>query len=199
MRLQIDGCDRKQPRSAVSFCIWFFISALIGMATHVVWDSLTEAGSWAIAHLPFLHADLNTGYLVDRLLQHGSTLLGAIIIVLWYIGRFRSDELSIERLTVPKRWVVPRFGVVLSIVLVSAVFAVLAVKQTQDLEGSVGLEHALSLSFTSGIRIAVLATVIYSVIWHVVRQFQQLKSRRSTAQSETPASAAGMNRAGESC
>lgn len=198
VRLHIDGRDQRQSRSPVSFCIWFLISALIGMATHVVWDSLTEAGSWAIAHLPFLHADLNTGYLVDRVLQHGSTLLGAAIIVIRLVRRIRQREISIEGLPVSKRWVAPRVGLILSIVLVSAVFAVSAVMQTQDREGSVGLEQALSLSLTSGIRIAVLATMLYSVLWHVVRQFKQLKSRKETVQPRTPVSAVGENRVDES-
>lgn len=183
VRLHIDGREQRQSRSLVSFCIWFLISALIGMATHVVWDSLTEAGSWAIAHLPFLHADLNTGYLVDRVLQHGSTLLGAAIIVIWLVRRIRQREISIEGLPVSKRWVAPRVGVILSIVLVSAVFVVSAVMQTQDREGAVGLEQALSLSLTSGIRIAVLAMMLYSVTWHVVRQCKRPKHPEESVQS----------------
>lgn len=186
LRLHMVGHDIGQMRSPTSFCTWFLISALIGLATHIVWDSLTGSGSWAVAHLPFLHADLTTGHLVDRVLQHGSTGLGAIIIVIWIVRRIRQREISIEWLPVSKRRVAPRVAVIGSIVLISAAYAAVAVKQTHDREGSIDLEHALSLSFTSGIRAAVLATIVYSVLWHIVGQLSRPKPPDEISPSSAP-------------
>lgn len=193
LRLHMIGHGIWRRRRPPSFCAWFLISALIGLATHIVWDSLTGSGSWAVAHLPFFHADLTTGHLINRALQHGSTILGAVIIVIWIVRRIRQREISIEWLPVSKRWVAPRVAVIGSIVLISAVFAAVAVGQTHDREGSIGLEHALSLSFTSGMGAAVLATIVYSALWHIVRQVSPPKPPHGIS----PSSALGENRVEE--
>lgn len=69
------------------------LSILIGTATHLFWDSLTHNGYWPYRHFPAL------GYLVPlpmlppqplfKLLQHGSSILGLVILWLWWRSRSR--------------------------------------------------------------------------------------------------------------
>lgn len=68
--------------------IWVvMLSILVGVTTHLAWDSFTHAGAFFVARLPILGASLFeiAGYPVYtyKLLQHGSTVLGLGLIVLW--------------------------------------------------------------------------------------------------------------------
>lgn len=149
VHLRFKVFERAQKRSWFSFSIWFLISALIGIATHYLWDSLTE-----------------TDILSGRLLQHASTVLGIIVIVLWGIRSFRAREVTIERVTVSRSWGMKRVAIILSMFLVSAGVAVFSVVQVQDRDGPLGLELTLSLLVKSGLRIAVVAVVVYALIWY---------------------------------
>ncbi|MEV8390612.1 MULTISPECIES: DUF4184 family protein [unclassified Streptomyces] len=64
---------------------WLVLSALIGIATHLLWDSLTHVDGYAAAWLPFLRASGPGGLSVARLLQHASTAVGlaALGVHLW--------------------------------------------------------------------------------------------------------------------
>jgi hypothetical protein len=69
------------------------LSILIGVATHILWDSFTHPNFWPYEHWQFLHRTVEfpvygtMEYL--RVLQHGSTLFGAAAILLWFILWFR--------------------------------------------------------------------------------------------------------------
>jgi Domain of unknown function (DUF4184) len=63
------------------------LSILIGVATHILWDSFTHPNFWPYQHWQFLHRTVELPiygtmeYL--RVLQHGSTFLGAGALGLW--------------------------------------------------------------------------------------------------------------------
>lgn len=175
-RLALKGYDGIQRRSRFSFCIWFLISALIGLTTHVVWDSITHEGSLLGVELPFLQANLAAGLTVARFIQHASTLLGAVAIAVWCVRRFRSHELSIEWIAVSRGRAVKRLAIAFSIFLASAVLSVLEV---QGREESLGLELTLSLFLKSGIRIAAVAVLIYALVWHILHSPVKLKAQRT--------------------
>ncbi len=177
LRLDSTGYEGMQRRGRLSYGSWFLISALMGLATHVVWDSITHGGSLVGVELPFLQADLVAGLAVNRFLQHASTLLGAIAIVVWCVRRLRSRELSIEWVAVSRARAMQRLAIALAVFLASAVFAVFSVLEVRDRDGALGLELTLSLFLKSGIRIAVVALVIYALVWHIVYW-----SRRFSAQ-----------------
>lgn len=150
------GPSRPAGKSWLALGIWFLPSALIGLATHVVWDSTTA---------------LTT----DRLFQHASSVVGAIAIVVWCVRRFRSPELTIERVMTTRCWVAKRLPVILSIFLTSTVLAATSVLQAQDRDGTLGLELTLSLFLKSGLRIAAGAMVIYALVWHVASLIQRVR------------------------
>ncbi len=103
--------------------ITFIYSALLGMLTHVVWDSFTHSGGYMVDLLPVLSTNINIfGFPIAfyKLLQHGSSVLGMIIIVI-YLYRKREDELVTNQ--IPKRMKV-MFGaltILISILLYLAV------------------------------------------------------------------------------
>ncbi|MFF7149980.1 DUF4184 family protein [Streptomyces griseoaurantiacus] len=65
------------------------LSVLIGVATHLLWDSFTHADGWAVVHVSPLRARLAGDLTVARAVQHLSTAggLAAVAAHLWRRGR----------------------------------------------------------------------------------------------------------------
>jgi hypothetical protein len=68
-------------------------SILIGELTHVVWDSFTHLDGFVVMRVAALQAHLTipvlTGVPVYLVLQHGSTVVGMLLLIWWYIGWYR--------------------------------------------------------------------------------------------------------------
>ena len=70
--------------------IVFSYSALLGMLTHVFWDSFTHQHGFMVTTFPILSQTFQIGVFqipVYKLLQHGSTLLGIALIIGYIYGR----------------------------------------------------------------------------------------------------------------
>ncbi len=98
------------PRRARRFEFWGFtrtalilLSLLVGIVTHLLWDSFTHPNTWLYNRWPFLGKSFRLPLIghsvpIYKLLQHGSTLLGisilSICFVRWYqtIPVFPSTE-----------------------------------------------------------------------------------------------------------
>lgn len=80
--------------SAARFAL-VVISILIGIATHLLWDAFTHNGYWPYRYFAFLGYSFVLPGLgrwpVYKLLQHGSTILGLVILWLWW--RMHSRDL----------------------------------------------------------------------------------------------------------
>lgn len=63
-------------------------SLLLGVLSHIVWDLFTHEGRWGVEILPMLDREWGplTGY---KWLQHGSSLLGLVILAAWAALRLR--------------------------------------------------------------------------------------------------------------
>lgn len=75
--------------------IVFGYSALFGMLTHVIWDSFTHKNGFMVMRLPVLNNTLSlVGYDIPmyKLLQHGSTLFGITLIVIYMSYRACSQK-----------------------------------------------------------------------------------------------------------
>lgn len=68
-----------------TFSAWaaFLATSLIGSATHIGWDSFTHAHGYAVTEIPVLAQPLWAGIPLYKYLQHGSTLIGFVVIVLF--------------------------------------------------------------------------------------------------------------------
>jgi hypothetical protein len=64
-----------------------------GELTHVIWDSFTHLDGWVVMRVAALKAHLTipllTGVPVYLVLQHGSTVVGMLLLVWWYISWYR--------------------------------------------------------------------------------------------------------------
>jgi hypothetical protein len=72
------------------------VSILVGVSTHLVWDSFTHANTWLYRRWPTLHLPIKLPILgaipIYKLLQHGSTALGIGVLSIWLLGWYRKTE-----------------------------------------------------------------------------------------------------------
>ncbi|MBK9578569.1 MAG: DUF4184 family protein [Fibrobacterota bacterium] len=78
------------------------VAVWIGALTHIVWDGFTHAGGFALDWFPVLRSPVWTDPDIPlfKILQHGSSLAGAVGIGVWVWRRHRS--LLLEWITSPK-------------------------------------------------------------------------------------------------
>lgn len=72
------------------------VSILVGIATHVLWDSFTHADSWLHANWPVLRQPISVPVLgtlpLFKVLQHSSTLVGLFALFLWLMLWYRRSN-----------------------------------------------------------------------------------------------------------
>ncbi len=73
------------------------ISVLVGGATHLLWDSFTHPG-WVADHLAVLRIPVGP-LLVEKWLQHASSVAGLVILAVWAFTRLRRVEPDAARPT----------------------------------------------------------------------------------------------------
>jgi len=71
-------------------------SILIGIMTHLLWDSFTHPNTWPFRHWGVLGQTIQVPMLglipLYKVLQHGSTIAGAGIFSIWLVCRYRATE-----------------------------------------------------------------------------------------------------------
>lgn len=173
-----DGRPSAEPSGAsdlVRRAEWVLVSLLIGIATHLLWDSFTHGDGYVVLHVPFLSDQLAGDLTWARALQHVSTV-GGLVVLGVYLWRRRTRLLA--RLGGRRR--VRRL-----VGIVGGVAAVGAVANTVELWGDTGLsvrdsvELALSSAATGAGAALGTALLLYVVVWwaaHVLKA-------RATAQA----------------
>ncbi|AWI27898.1 DUF4184 family protein [Streptomyces tirandamycinicus] len=74
--------DAPHGRTRASLALWFWVSAAIGAATHVVWDAFTHFDRWGTRALPVL-AESVAGFPLYTYTQYGSSIL-ALVALGWF-------------------------------------------------------------------------------------------------------------------
>lgn len=73
--------------------VMIVVSILVGVGTHVLWDSFTHPNTWLYRRWPSLHAPIRIPVLgatpIYKLLQHGSTLFGIGVLSIWLLVWYR--------------------------------------------------------------------------------------------------------------
>jgi hypothetical protein len=97
--LPASACARLQlgPRSlsinSPSRLALVVLSILVGIATHIFWDSFTHSGYWITDHLPFLTNNVLLPLFGPRpwygILQYFSSVFGIVVLLLWGMHWYR--------------------------------------------------------------------------------------------------------------
>ncbi|GAA1495590.1 DUF4184 family protein [Paeniglutamicibacter kerguelensis] len=156
----------RRPSSA-RIALWTFYSLLLGLATHIVWDSFTHSYGWMVQQVPFLAAQPIAGVPIYRVLQHGSTVAGLVLLALWYRKRVKATPAP-ENAGNPK-------GAGLRLALLSLVLAIpalavagIAVVGELSTGAAFTPETFLWTTITRGGAALVVALVAYALVWHAV-------------------------------
>ncbi len=168
-----EGLRGRRPSSA-RIALWTFYSLILGLVTHIVWDSFTHSYGWVVQKVPFLAAQPIAGVPIYRILQHGSTLAGLVILALWYLKRVKATP-------VPERGGKAK-GAGLRLTLLLSVLAIpalavagFAVAGELSIGTAFTLETFLWTTITHGGAALVVALVIYAIVWHAVTVAKKLR------------------------
>ena len=131
----------RKPSSA-RIALWTFYSLMLGLVTHLAWDSLTHFDGWVVRMLPFLGTELFSGFPAYRILQHLSTLIGLFALLWWYIKRVKASRAKTTGATTSGTWL--RTVLVGLLLLVPAAIA-----------AGVGVSHELAVNAALGAGIGV--------------------------------------------
>lgn len=81
--------------------VWIFTySALLGMVTHVLWDSFTHQTGWFVERSPILfHVVHLSGIAIPifKILQHGSTI-GGLVMLAFFCYRLRDQQTRVPQI-----------------------------------------------------------------------------------------------------
>jgi hypothetical protein len=93
-RSRIDLGPRSFSIRTPSHFLLLVVSILLGIGTHLLWDSFTHTDYWPYRHVPLLRVYLDLPILGPRpvwaLLQNASSILGLLVIVVWWHFAARS-------------------------------------------------------------------------------------------------------------
>lgn len=115
------------PRSGRWYPALLAVSLLLGVISHIVWDLFTHEGRWGSEILPILDAQWGplTGY---KWLQHGSSVLGLLILALFAAMWLRGADAAASVTRVLPSWVRWAWWLSLPIALVLALIVGLAMR-----------------------------------------------------------------------
>jgi hypothetical protein len=153
--------------------ILIVLSLLIGALTHVAWDLITHSNGWAVQHFSLFRLPIFGGarpaYRVYVLLQYGSSVLGAILILYWLARWYR--HAPTPALSLPAQ--LPRAMKAGSLLLVAlgalAVAMVYGFVRTPYLSGFRSYDHFLRHAVIAGIFIVSVELVAFSAVWHILQ------------------------------
>jgi hypothetical protein len=78
-------------------------SVMVGIATHLLWDSFTHSRSWLYFHWAFLRQPLFLPIVGPvpcyKVLQHASSIVGMLILAFWFVRWYRTTEPSQQALS----------------------------------------------------------------------------------------------------
>ena len=151
----------RTPSRGAAWWGWLVLSLILGVVTHVVWDSFTHSDGWVVQNVGFLNEDAAGSLTWARLVQHLSTALGlaAVAVHVWR-RRERWVPATGEGRRLPLR-------VVIVGLLAAGVGAVAVVVARGGLAS--GAEHVLSSAAVgAGLGAAVVAVAL-SLLWWIVR------------------------------
>lgn len=104
-------------RALPSLALWFYLSAVTGSLTHVVWDSFTHHDRWGTSLLPDPGRPLAFGLPLYSFLQYGSSALAACALLWFTVTALRRLPVSAVPASVPVLGRIEIWGAVLLFVV----------------------------------------------------------------------------------
>lgn len=125
----------KNILSNKNYIIKFTYSCLIGMSTHVFWDAFTHKYGYFVMNIDFLRNNIilfNLNIPVYKIMQHGSTAIGFVIIGI-YLWINRDKVGRVYHININKK------KICMTIVLVTLALTVFFIITIMKIKGYIGL------------------------------------------------------------
>ncbi|WP_328401892.1 DUF4184 family protein [Streptomyces sp. NBC_00390] len=87
-------------RPPITTALWFYVAAVIGATTHVVWDAFTHFDRWGMRVAPVL-GEVVGGFPLYTYTQYGSSALALIVLVWFTASALRRLPATVPPLSVP--------------------------------------------------------------------------------------------------
>lgn len=152
---------------------------LIGVVTHLLWDSFTHPDGWLVLALPAFQSQLGP-FTVYRWAQYGSSAIGLLILLVWLVLWVRRTPTVASEEATSKLGVWTRRTAWLLVILPGAAVGILiwvhGLVRGLDPFDRVVVFRVASLS----IACAGLVAVVLSLLWYVLPQRRNPDSRELT-------------------
>jgi Domain of unknown function (DUF4184) len=148
------------------------ISILLGIVTHVLWDSFTHPYYWPYRHWLLLRETVRVPVLGSipyfKLFQHGSTVLGLAIVSLWLIRWYQTTEPCSDPLSAfPKKKEIAIACLVVGVSFIGGI--------VRAMNGTGGTQHFLSAKFVGETIVTAIALAWWQlVVYGLVATFKVL-------------------------
>jgi hypothetical protein len=157
------------PISNIAQFALVLLSILIGVATHILWDSFTHPNFWPYRHWRFLHRTVQLPvygpmeYL--RVLQHGSTVVGGAVLLLWFWHWFRTTApIQPETAPCPRRNHRAVLFVICIVALIAAVITGFVIPELRSPHHIIGRKELFARAVIMAINIFWLGVVAYGAL-----------------------------------
>ncbi|MGA8090409.1 MAG: DUF4184 family protein [Terracidiphilus sp.] len=142
------------------------LSILVGIATHILWDSFTHSGHLLGHQVPFLDGQVSLPLFGPRpwfgILQYFSSVLGIVILLLWAIDWYRNATPVPSK---SSRNHLKRDRIALACSFLIALFAALFRAAATGLPNGVhGAQHFMTIGAITGIAVFCFEIVIYGFV-----------------------------------
>ena len=145
---------------------WVLLSLLIGIATHLVWDSFTHSDGHVVMNVPLLSEPLLGDLTWARALQHVSTL-GGLLVIAVYLWRHRSRVLP--RTAAGRRGAWRLLWIIVGVAAVGAVASTLEWWGAAELPARDLVEAVLSDAAIGAIAAVIAGLFLYVAGWWMAR------------------------------
>ncbi|MGW3125662.1 DUF4184 family protein [Streptomyces sp. NPDC001076] len=100
-------CGAPRARAGLSTAAWWYVSAVLGALTHVIWDAFTHHDRWGTRLIPAIGRNA-AGVPVYTLLQYGSSAVAAAVLTVFVARAVRrapaGEPVGVPLLSVRDRW-----------------------------------------------------------------------------------------------
>ncbi|MFB8248305.1 DUF4184 family protein [Streptomyces sp. NPDC055952] len=100
-------CGVPRARVRPSLVVWWYVSAVLGALTHVVWDAFTHLDRWGMRVFPVLGREV-AGSPLYWYLQYGGSAVAAVVLAVFVARALRrvpgGEPVGVPVLSGPDRW-----------------------------------------------------------------------------------------------
>jgi len=143
------------------------LSLSIGAFTHIAWDSLTHLQGWTVQQLPVLSTPVieiaQISIRLYQILQHGSTVFGAALLLYWYLKWLKQSPTQPINLSVPLLSTRTKLYIIIIIGLGAMIGAIVY----SFLLPPHSIYQFLVQTVIVAVAISFIEVIIFGIFWHV--------------------------------